>query len=93
MKIPELPTDIERKVCELFPADSDRNEVMQLIAGIYDGDWGVGKDQLTRALLVLSEGKPDKLKERTKNMEPRDLIMEAEFKLGNPGHYFLTPFY
>ncbi|WP_343636206.1 hypothetical protein [Fluviicola sp.] len=88
----EFPPDIREKVLELFPAETDRDELFLLIEDIYTHDWGVGKDQLVRALLVLSEGNANSFKDRSKNMEPRDLIMEAEAMLGNPGHYFLEPF-
>lgn len=88
----ELPKDIRDKVMELFPAESDSNEIIRLIAEMYIHDWGVGKDQLVRALLIISAGNTDAFKDRGKNMDPRDLIMEAEAILGNPGHYFLEPF-
>lgn len=93
MEISEMPKDIKQKVGELFPASSDQNEILGMIAEIYTHEWGVGKDQLVRALLVISEGNPDIFKSRSVNMDPRDLIMEAESILGNPGHYFLESFY
>lgn len=88
----ELPEDIRKKIEELFPETPHRQEVKRIMEKIYDHDWGVGKDQLARALLILSNGKPELLEEHLENGDPRDLIMEAEAALGNPGHYFLVPF-
>jgi len=92
MKNGELPEDIRKKIEELFPETHQRQEVKRIMEEIYYQDWGVGKDQLARALLVLSNGKPERLEEHLKNGDPRDLIMAAEATLGNPGHYFLIPF-
>jgi hypothetical protein len=90
-----MPIDIINKIHELFPASNDQLQVKELIGQVYRSSLNVGADQLARAILVLSDGQIDKIK----NIiacdfygDPRDVIMEADAKLGNPGHYFIHAF-
>jgi len=55
----------------------------------------VGPEQLSRSILILSDGDIEEVKEIiAKNFygDPRDVIMMAEAELDNPGHYGNIPF-
>jgi hypothetical protein len=57
---------------------SEANEFVTLIISkIYENEWGVGKDQLAKSLLKLSNGSVDKLLSYFPIVDPRDIIMEA----------------
>lgn len=77
----------------MFTCDADKKTVLTIISELYDGNWGVGRNQLTRSLLVLTNGNLIDLRKTLSTMEPRDIIMSAEAKCGNPRHYFIPPFY
>lgn len=51
--------------------------VTSIINKIYENEWGVGKDQLAKSLLKLSNGSVDKLLSYFPIVDPRDIIMEA----------------
>lgn len=81
----EIPEDILKKIDELFKSDVDKETVFQTILKLYETSWGVGTSQLARSLLVLSDGNVVELQKITNNsMEPRDIILAAETKTGNP---------
>lgn len=88
----KLPEDISKKIDKLFVHDDDRKEANNLLTDIFNRNWNVGSDQLTRSLLVLSEGKISLLKMELNFDDPRDVIMKAEEHEGNPQHYFINPF-
>ncbi|MFN5417829.1 MAG: hypothetical protein ACK5B9_12295 [Flavobacteriia bacterium] len=87
-----IPNDIEKKIYQLFSNEKERKEVENKIKSLYSKNWGVGFDQLTRSIIFLSDGKLEEFKNIIKEMEPRDLILDAERKAGNPKHYFCIPF-
>jgi hypothetical protein len=87
-----IPPDIFRKIEELFTDAEDQEAVLTIVRELFDRHWGVGREQLARSLLVLSEGKLTALQEAMNGMEPRDIIRSAEAKAGNPGHYFIPTF-
>jgi hypothetical protein len=51
--------------------------VQSIISKIYENEWGVGKDQLAKSLLKLSNGSVDKLLSYFPIIDPRDIVMEA----------------
>ncbi len=91
----ELTKDIAAKIDELFLNQAENKEVKHLLAGLWSTRLTVGSPQLARSLLILSEGNVDIIRKIIGshfNGDPRDVIMEAEYKLGNPGHYFIPTF-
>ncbi len=76
----------------MFTSDADKKAVLTIVLELFDENWGVGCDQLTRSLLILTDGNLVDLRKTISTMEPRDIIMSAEAKCGNPRHYFIPPF-
>jgi hypothetical protein len=89
-----LPPDIENKINKLFSNETDRIQAKELMGSLWTETLNVGSAQLARSILVLSNGNLDKIIEIKKDYygDPRDVIMMAEGRLGNPGHYFNEPF-
>jgi hypothetical protein len=87
-----IPEDIIKKIDELFQDMVDRRVAYQVIGELYNQNLGVGSDQLVRSLLVLTDGNLITLQTTIPTMEPRDIIMAAEAKVGNPKHYFIPTF-
>jgi hypothetical protein len=55
----------------------------------------IGYAQLIRSILILSEGRLSAIRKIIDSDyygDPWDVIMKAEQKLGNPGHYFIPAF-
>jgi len=91
-----LPTDIKNRLDKLFTAISDRQEVERLLLSLWTTSLNVGEEQLARSILVLSDGKVSEVKNIFNSDfmgDPRDIIMSAEAKADNPGHYFTDPFF
>ena len=91
----KLAIDIQRKIDSLFQKPDEKLEVEKLLLSLSSSDLNVGHSQLARAILVLSEGKLSEVKKIFDSKfygDPRDLLMSAEAKAGNPGHYFNEPF-
>ena len=91
----ELPDDIDQKIRELFATAGEAEEVTELIEGLWTMPLNVGPEQLARSSLVIANGDMGIFRDIFTQKfygDPRDLIMEAEAKLGNPGHYFIQPF-
>lgn len=91
-----LPPDIKNRLEKLFPDISNRHEVEQLLLSLWTTSLNVGEAQLARSILVLSEGKISEVRNIFNSHfmgDPRDVIMSAEAKAGNPGHYFVAPFF
>lgn len=90
----ELPQDITNKINTLFTLEANRLQATQLLEALWTESLTVGPAQLARSILILSNGDLQKLRELKKSYrgDPRDIIMEAEGVLGNPGHYFIEPF-
>jgi hypothetical protein len=90
-----LPADIEAKINLLFIDLKERETVKQLMSDLWSKPLNVGPDQLTRSILILSEGRiseVEKIFHSNFYDDPRDVIMMAEQKSGNPGHYFVDRF-
>jgi hypothetical protein len=88
-----VPPDIERKIEDLFDGP-EREEVSELIGALWNQRILVGPDQLARSILVLSGGKIDEVRQIFASSfwgDPRDVIVEAERRLGGPGHYLTRP--
>jgi hypothetical protein len=91
----ELPKDILLKIDELFPEMGDNMAAKHLIEDIRYTAANVGYPQLIRSILTLSEGRLSAIRKIIDSDfygDPRDVIMRAEQKLGNPGHYFIPAF-
>jgi hypothetical protein len=91
-----FPTDIKNHLDKLFPAISDRQEVERLLLSLWTTSLNVGEEQLARSILVLSEGKILEVNNIFNSDfmgDPRDVIMSAEAKAHNPGHYFSDPLF
>jgi hypothetical protein len=91
----KLPIDIEYRLDKLFPVASDRLEVERLLLSLWTTSLNVGEGQLARSILVLSDGNVSVVQNIFNSGfmgDPRDVIMSAEAKVDNPGHYFIDPF-
>jgi hypothetical protein len=91
-----LPTDIKNRIDKLFPSAADRQEVERLLISLWTKSLNVGEEQLARSILVLSDGKVSEVKNIFNSNfmgDPRDVIMSAEAKVDNSGHYFVDPFF
>ena len=90
-----MPKDILIKIDEMFPEKEDNITAKNLIEDIRETTSNVGYPQLIRSILTLSEGNLSvirKIVDSDYYGDPRDVIMRAEKKLGNPGHYFIPAF-
>ena len=90
-----IPNDIENKIEQLFHSYTDRQEVQKLLLTLWTTSLNVGADQLARSILILSDGQLFEIKKIFASEfygDPRNVIMSAEAKIGNPGHYFIQPF-
>ena len=91
-----LPTDIKNRLDKLFPIASDRQKVERLLLSIWTTSLNVGEEQLARSILVLSDGNVSEVQNIFNSGfmgDPRDVIISAEEKADNPGHYFTDPFF
>ena len=90
-----IPDDIKRRVIKLYPNQQEQNEVMKVIHAFHEGTimLNVAPSQFCRAILTLANNDIDELR-RLADVpdDPRDIIMIAEAKIGNPKHYFIPPF-
>ena len=90
-----VPSDIKRYIVKLYSEEQEQLEAMEIMRTFHDGthDLNVGPSQYCRAILTLAENNINELR-RLANVpeDPRDIIMRAEAKLGNPKHYFIPPF-
>jgi hypothetical protein len=90
-----LPADIQIQIDKLFPVASDKQEVARLLVSLWTRSLNVGVEQLARSILVLCNGNVAEVVHIFNSDfmgDPRDVIMAAEAKTGNPGHYFIDPF-
>ena len=91
----EIPKDILLKIDELFPAIEDNLTAKNLVEEIRQATTNVGFAQLIRSILILSDGNVSGIRKIIQSDfygDPRDVIMKAEQKLGNPGHFFVPSF-
>ncbi len=84
----KIPIDILKKIDSLFIDDTENNEVVKIIESVFNENWGVGQGQLSRSILIISEGDLYEIKKIMEDLEPKDVIINAEKKVGNPKHYF-----
>lgn len=90
-----IPRDIIETTNRLFNNAEDAYEAHTLLATLWTRGLNVGPAQLARSILYLSGGDITKLRQIFELHfygDPRDVIMDAESKAGNPGHYFIPPF-
>lgn len=90
-----LPTDIIQKI-ESDYNDSEQKEVLNILESLYKDNAKVGSmEQAIRGLIYIANSNIKLIKEYCipyLQYDPRDIIMEAEEKAGNPGHWFGIPF-
>lgn len=90
-----VPADIVERIEQLFYAKEEQEEVLKLIEGLWATTLNVGPAQLARSILVIAGNDKSKIVDIVQSKfygDPRDVILQAEYLLGNPGHYFITPF-
>ena len=90
-----LPIDIEEKISSLFAEKEERKEATRLIFSLWTKPLNVGEAQLARSILVLCDGSIPGIKKIIDAAfygDPRDIIVLADRKVGNPGHYFINGF-
>ena len=90
-----MPPDIEAEVLRLFTDPDSQQEVLAKIKDLHEGGGlNVGASQLSRAILVLSDGDLSEFKRWASiPADPRDIINGGERKLGNPRHWFGPPIF
>ncbi|GAC1351486.1 MAG: hypothetical protein NVS3B20_02260 [Polyangiales bacterium] len=89
-----IPSDITLEIQRLFDG-SERARVSELITRLWFMHVTVGADQLARSILVISEGRVEEVERifaSSFDGDPRDVVVEAERRLGWPGHYLCKPF-
>lgn len=88
-----IALEIIKRINRDFESTSDKDEVIAFLNSLYAKTLNVGSDQLARAIVYLLQGDIEQIGKFLKmNDDPRDIVMKAEQKAGNPGHYFLEPF-
>ncbi len=90
-----IPDDIKKRVIKLYPDKQLQDEAMEIMRYFHeDIELNVGSSQFCRAILTLAESNINELWQLAGIPDdPRDIIMSAEAKLGNPQHYFRYPFH
>lgn len=89
-----LPADIEIIISKLFTTDSETSEVRNLITTLWTIPLNVGPEQLARSILVLSDGRISEVRNYFSSNflgDPRDVVINAEQKIGGPGHFLTKP--
>jgi hypothetical protein len=90
-----LPEDIKLKIRQLYKNPVDITEVEKLLTGLWSKPLNVGPEQLARSILIIAEGNLPELKEIISSGfygDPRDVIVNAGTKIGDPKNYFTDPF-
>lgn len=90
-----LPPDIKYKIGQTYESSIERQEVEQLLQTLWTISLNVGAEQLARSILTIADGNFIEVKKIFSTHfsgDPRDIIMQAKIKIGNPGHYFIRPF-
>lgn len=92
-----VPDDILRRVKSLYASVPDQQTALRIYQFLHTVDLMVGPDQLFRSMLILAESDIAFLMRWTadyanRRWDERDVIMDAEDKLGSPQEYGLKPF-
>jgi hypothetical protein len=87
----QIPNDIEKKIIDDF--HGEEQEIVKLLFQRIC-QYNTYSSQVLRSILFLSIGDFKKVIRYylTYEVDPRDVIGEAEEKAGNPGHWFSIPF-
>jgi len=93
----DIPLDIVEKIKAMYPSISEQSEVEAFIFSFWTMNLNVGPAQLARAVLHLSKGNIDTIRNIAQTNfygDPRDLIVIANGKPGehSAGSYFNEPF-
>ena len=89
-----LPVDVDARIHSDFSEVEQQSEVVDLLSALWARPLNVGPAQLCRSILVLAEGNVNVVRKLCDELmgDPRDVIMAAERKAGDPGHYGIPPF-
>ncbi len=92
-----VPHDIERKIRSLYASAADQATALGIYQFLHTVGLMVGPDQLFRSMLILAESDIVFLAHWTadyanRRWDERDIIMDAEDKLGGPMEYGMKPF-
>ena len=67
-----------KSIVERDFGDHVQKKILEKLQAISDQNWGVGSDQLIRAILQLSKGSISKFNQLIDIVDPRDILMEAQ---------------
>ena len=90
-----VPPDIVHMIAKQFPSTTDKNTVLELIKSQFAVPESVlvGPVQFSRAMLVLSNGNIDSIRElAAPPHDSRDIVCLADRISKTPGDYFRQPF-
>jgi hypothetical protein len=90
-----VPEDILDRISRDFPVTKEADAAARYVKTLHNDSSGinVGPSQFCRAIIVLAGGDIAEFNRLSSIPEdPRDIIMDAERKLGNPRHYCIPPF-
>ena len=88
----ELPQDLTKRILADFKSASEQEEVIRSLVEL--GQLNVGRDQLRRGIVYLADGDYEEFKKLRKSFlgDPRDLLVKANRKTGDPDYWFSRPF-
>lgn len=90
-----VPEDILERISRDFPKPDDADAAARYVTTLHcdSSSINVGPSQFCRAILVLADGDIGEFNRLSSIPDdPRDIIMAAERKLGDPKHYFIRAF-
>lgn len=91
----EIPEDIILRLNHDFDNEDELKEAHQMINHIRQGVLNVGWVQLSRAIILLSDGNINEMKKIIESNyygDPRDVIMAMMSIPGNSNNHGMTPF-
>ena len=88
----ELPKDLTKRIYEDFESPLEQEKVILSLVELKQIN--VGRDQLRRGIVFLADGDYEEFKKLRKSFrgDPRQLLIEANRKAGDPDYWFSRPF-
>lgn len=74
----KLPEEIEKRINDLFPKESEREQAKLIITPIFNQDWKINSTELSLSILELSGGNLERLKTVSNFDDPRQVIEQAK---------------